>query len=449
MDFVTGVDEYLSSGLLPIYYFICLLLFVRLGFLYKLDSFLVIVILMYLEGFFVYLGTFSEYIHEAYKIAIIIMSLFYLGNKLLFKDKNFFDYYLILLSVLILINYFYSGVQNSTPLLLTLSQFLRHHLIVVLLYFWLKNIHTLKILYYYKVFKSLFIIQILLAFLKLILFGFGESLIGSISFIGGGPSNILPVLGFVLIYIRKNEKLIKLDWLIVFGLFLVAIIGNKRSVMLILPLIIFLAYFINVNKKRIFNIKLLKFTPLVLFAFYIGVKVNPTLNPDDSRWGRFDYDYLINYSLNYTFGDADLYNSDLAAGRGGSFLYLLTEKDYDEQDLFYGYGLEEVKKDYENFDSEKYGIATKGSAGAVFQNYISFGLIGTILIYIFIVSLVLMADSYKLRIMLFIFLTWDYIFFYNSSVQITAMMVTLLFIIFTANKIYGTKKIDYNMFKTR
>ena len=48
---------------------------------------------------------------------------------------------------------------------------------------------------------------------------------------------------------------------------------------------------------------ILKYIIIILiggsFLFYIGVRLSPSLNPDNKIMGRFDISFVINYSLKY------------------------------------------------------------------------------------------------------------------------------------------------------
>jgi len=43
-------------------------------------------------------------------------------------------------------------------------------------------------------------------------------------------------------------------------------------------------------KKKILG-RLVYLTPLLPLIVYAGIRLNPTLNPDNKIWGKFDYDF--------------------------------------------------------------------------------------------------------------------------------------------------------------
>ena len=71
--------------------------------------------------------------------------------------------------------------------------------------------------------------------------------------------------------------------------------SSKRSLIFILPL-----FFWITSKTYPFKLKTV-FTYVVLgtMILYIGVRSNPTLNPERSQWGSFDIEYLAEYILWY------------------------------------------------------------------------------------------------------------------------------------------------------
>ena len=82
-----------------------------------------------------------------------------------------------------------------------------------------------------------------------------------------------------------------------------------------------------VNRSMIFTY--FKYFPVILILIYLGARTNRTLNPENIFWGTFDFEYLIKYILNYTFGVekiADLGIDMNTQGRGGSVLLLFQLK---------------------------------------------------------------------------------------------------------------------------
>jgi hypothetical protein len=262
------------------------------------------------------------------------------------------------------------------------------------------------------------------------MFGFGESMVGSISFAGGGPGNIIPVLGFFLVWMKRNVPLTKRDWIFIVLLMFIAVSGNKRSVVFLLPIVI--AITLLFVQKRIRFISLLKYIPVAVVLFVLGVKSNPTLNPEGSRWGSFNPKYIIDYAMGYSFGNKEsLLKNPLQKGRGGGFIEFMTvtSTDYSFKEYFFGQGLENVVgTNYDTFNAEKFGVASKGAISAAVMNFITLGFLGMILAWWFGISIVKTISNKRLRWILYIFLTWDYLLFGNTTITINADSILLVFI---------------------
>jgi hypothetical protein len=104
--------------------------------------------------------------------------------------------------------------------------------------------------------------------------------------------------------------------------------------------------------------------------------------------------------------------------------------------FLFGEGINSILLDYENFENERFGIDSKGSAGAALQNFIAYGFIGVILIFLFTISWIRLVSNYALSVILLFFLIWDYILFYNTTITINAMGISLIFIVELSNRIY-------------
>jgi len=436
LNLTSGVDAYLSSGVLPFYYSLVVIINLALIIKFKWNKFAVFIILLFSEGLFVYLGNHISIFNSFYKIGFFAIAILLFHKPLILLKKRGNEKWMLTVILLIGIFFFISGYLNHTNPLISLSQFSKKYFILVLFYFGLRKVNDPYLFYIGKIFIWVLVTQVLFTLIKLILFGFGESLIGSISFDGGGPSNILPVLGFLIIFLYRKGKLSKKDWCLIFGLFLIAVIGNKRSVIVILPLIIGATLFYV--HKSISLFKLIKFLPLIFFLLYLGVRINPTLNPEGTRWGSFDLGFLQEYSINYTFGNEEAYESDdLIGGRGGSFVsFLKNDIELKDGKFLFGEGINSILLDYENFENERFGIDSKGSAGAALQNFIAYGFIGVILIFLFTISWIRLVSNYALSVILLFFLIWDYILFYNTTITINAMGISLIFIVELSNRIY-------------
>jgi hypothetical protein len=428
MNLITGTEHYIQTGLLPMYYMIVILsnLYILSKFRFNIHA--VLVTIIFSEGLFAYLSGIFPLFSYVYKVGYFVLT-FLLYGKYLIKHFDKYDKSVNFIFIFIMITFFISALVNNSNILMVSSQLFKKYGIPFIFYHAMKSMYlnNKKMNWYGKLFYNLLIAQIFYSFVKVILFGFGESLVGSISFVGGAPGNIVPVLGFLLIWLRSNRCLSKHDWWIIALLLFFAISGNKRSVLFVMPFIIFLTL-IYVDKKV--NVKsLIKFSPLLFLLFFISVKTNPTLNPERSRWGSFNISYVANYAYNYTFGSEEMRaRKQIGYGRGGGFLEFMRESsDFSVSNFLWGHGISEIIGVYDDFDYEVYNVAYKGAAGAAVQNFIAFGIIGQVLLFLFGISVLMSIPNKELRIILILYLMWDYFLFYNSTVTVNAHGILWIF----------------------
>ncbi len=162
-----------------------------------------------------------------------------------------------------------------------------------------------KITRVFKFIRILVLIQIPAVLIKFIVLGQGEKGgIGTLSTGAGSLSTVFPLLiiAFLISYYFYTNK--KIYLFLIFCYLLFGLIGGKRAIVFYIPLEMILGYllYLKIEKK--------KFTPSIIknfilipvmafFAFYFVVKTNPTLNPENSNWGSFDPEFVIDYSMHY------------------------------------------------------------------------------------------------------------------------------------------------------
>lgn len=437
-ELITGVDEYLSSGLLLYYYSVVFLSGLFLLFKYEFKRYSVFIILLFWEGIFVYAGnSISSMIYETYKIFIVlfVIVLFWkdfsdnLLTKFRWVNTLFFFYTLVILT---------SMVVNSQPILTSLSQYGKKYLLVFLIFHGLfsKRIANRDIGYYKEVLFNILFIQILLSFFKIAILGFGESIVGSIAFIGGGYATILPVLAFLFIWQNSNGILKPKDLLMLLGFLVIAIVSNKRAPIFILPVLSVVMYTYVYRTRNIMSF--IKYIPLVLAILYIGIRSNPSLNPERSRWGSFDLAYATDYATDYMFGSERQLeiNDNIAYGRGGSFVSLLSRDPYSisTDKLLFGQGVTEILKSYEEFNIEKYGVSQKGALNGAMLKYISYGFLGLLAHFslgVFYISISKRNNFFNVLLLIFV---GDFLL-YDGNILENGAMAFVLFLMVKTNSI--------------
>jgi len=280
----------------------------------------------------------------------------------------------------------------------------------------------------------LFIIQIPAAIIKLIIVGQSEKdLIGTVSWGAGVNSSLIPLFVITILFsfylYNKNKSYI----FFVAGFILFGITGNKRVIVYYIPLMVFITYFIYLfvfQKRRTFqDFKLLIFLiTFSLMVFVIVVKTNPTLNPEHSRWGSFDLEYVLNYSDQYT----TTHNySKYEMRRKDALIYfwemILSAK---PQRLLLGDGAGKlVQSDYvpgQESMGALYGVRYGGQMAAVWL-VLQVGLLGTIIYFVWFLRFVVIVNHFRK----------------NEPLYLAFFSLTVLFLIDSITYSYAFLRFDY------
>jgi hypothetical protein len=244
-----------------------------------------------------------------------------------------------------------------------------------------------------------------------------ESLVGSVTSQGGAAASIIPVLGFIYIWIRNRRELSRSDWFFIIGLLFIGFVGMKRAIWFIMPLII-IAFVVYENRKKI-SLKYLLIgmigAPLIL---YFGLRLNPSLNPEFKLWGSFDLNYAFNFAEDYAYGDENDLTSTEIVGRN-TLTNFLVEKfiqgDIAKQDWF-GYGLRFMyATSYEEFAELGFYTTHKGAATGIFQSLIASGYFGVLTTLFFSISIMMLIKNKRFLLIILLYFLWEY-FYYTGSI---------------------------------
>lgn len=302
---------------------------------------------------------------------------------------------------------------------------------------------NLKLLFY-----RLLNAQIIFSIAKiLILMRPYEGLVGSLTGIAnGGPGTTLPLLGLIFIGINSKMDLkIKDIWLII-GLLLTGFLAGKRAVWLLFP-ILYLLLSLYVYRKRIIK-KIIFATFFVVFFIYIGIRLMPSLNPDNEVWGSFDPEYAWNYGQKYSMGKENASDEiEEGTGRVGALVlaYNQITSDLPENSLF-GYGISYLVVSQDNYydSSHWWGIDHRGSITGILYKYFSIGLFGAIIYTILITLIISNVNNKKLKLVIILLVLFDFIF-YNATIVNFPSLFTLLFfeMFFSTDEIKNNKNNIY------
>lgn len=396
----------------------------------------VLVILLFYTGLAAFLG---KSIENPYKIVLVLTSIFVVVKNSGLYQRSRKEDLLLIVFLLFSFSFLFSCYVNGDYFTLTFSQYGKY-ITPVCLYFVLNHLTrkypdlTDK---YIFLFFSLLTIQIILSFVKIFSIGIQESTVGSIAYIGGGQAAILPVMGFILVWVYKKGILEKKDWLYIFSLLFIGFASMKRAIWFIMP--VFILLFMYYVPGKVKSKQWLYISILVPFIFYLGIRFSPTLNKEGKIGGSFNFQYVKDYAQEYNFGKKSE-SSEIKSGEGrGGATLLLFEKLFQNESLtfndYLGYGLQEMyTTDYGTFDEEKFGVNSKGAATGIFQTYITSGYIGILFTILFLISIIMLIKEPRIRITIGLFMFYDYLFYSGLILRTQALFVLLFFIIIYANR---------------
>jgi hypothetical protein len=220
--------------------------------------------------------------------------------------------------------------------------------------------------------------------------------------------------------------------LIILLLLFIGFGSMKRAIWFIMPVVVFL--FIHYIPRRRLTKKNLIYIPVIFLIFYVGLRLNPTLNPQSDYWGKFDPGFAYKYARNYSIGSEESVSE--GTGRVGATLNLfkaIFSNSWDRNTLF-GFGLKEMYVTTSaEFDGEKYGLNTKGSATGVIQTYISGGITSIITTLLLAGIIVFYVKNKRIRTALILIFLWEYLFYTGIILRTPALSFLLVFSIVYSN----------------
>ncbi len=443
--------EHLQISLLQVYIYYALVLFSALYMFrkYGVNKITILVFLIFWEGLFGVLHKLDILSLQYYRI-IVVIYLFYLFRRDIFLNKSKKDFLVNLCFASFTVVFIISNLNHLSSPLTVLSQFFFQYSVIYFLYHGLKN--RMKNLKFQQYLVSLILtvvfIQVFLSIGKFFVMGVREAIVGSLSAKGAGAAVTLPILGFIFYALHKRMNLTTKEWLIALSLFMIAFLSNKRSPVFLFPLYIFL---MSVYVTKTFNPKkFLKYIPIVLLVFYIGLRSNHSFNPEGTTWGSFDVQYAIDYALQYNFGVREV--SDISAetstsGRGAAFLQLFNKDIIDSKDtreLLFGDGVSSYVLDEYYQDERKAQFGLVGVTGFSMELFFTLGYMGLFFYLLFYYAVLNNLRVKRLKVIILFFVLWETFFYNGVMVGSNAMVFLLIVIIMYANNIKAYN--SYNIF---
>ncbi len=430
---------------LLLYYAIMFAIFVYLIYKYgRHDSIYFYVIILFFPSFWMAFGA-----NNIYRIFTLLIALYVTFSKNTFKSYSRKDSFLTYCFVLFSIVFLYTSINAHDRIFLMLSQY-SIYVVTFLSWFIIKKEIIRRegnMVIFNQLLFFLLLAQIIMAISKLIIFTgrTGEWLVGTMSFIGGGLGTVIPIVGFVFLWLYRKGVFEKKDWLFTAGLLLIGFATGKRAIWFMFPVVValFMIYVpkIKMNKYLWMGIII---APLV---FYLGTRLNPSLNPEHKVWGSFDIDYVFDYADTYQFGKekAQQYESEIttenttiiAQGRGGVtnslFEKFFSGEDLTEQDWL-GIGLTaQFTTSYEEYSQLGLNIHSKGSATGAFQSYATSGYLGLITTILLLYSILRVPKHKRIKLVLILIVAWEYFYYSGSLLRTPTMMFILIYCIHYSN----------------
>jgi len=427
-------------------------LFVFLGMLYTfkkvgITKVSILMILVFWEGLFDYINSILGMgIFNFYQIGVVSYGIYLLLSKrnsfVSNKNELAFNITFLLFSISFWISYYI----NRGELFTIFSQYLFKFSFLWISYHCLKDIvfNKPKREYVKKVLLTLILVQIAIAIIKIIIMGFEfEGLVGTLSYGGGGPAVVIPIGALIFYWVTKNGNFTKKDWIFIGSILIIAIASSKRQPILFFPIILF-SLFVFVSKSTSV-ISLLKYLPLALIVFYIGVRTNSLFTPEGKVGGSFDISYVSEQISKYYFGDnnaAEVLSGNVqGVGRGaGLILYSHPERLtlLSLTEVLFGKGLYDVvTKKYGRLTAgstrSEYGIQHEGLIGEAAALLYSIGYLGTIFMLLMVAALVFSIKNKRLAWIIFLYFIWDIFFYYNQLLFFNSSGLIILIIVFCYN----------------
>jgi len=429
---------------LETYYFIIVFIsFLYIFFKVGINKLSFIIVLIFWGGLFAFIGT---TFFNLYKIFVVAYCLFLFGDKV-FKRFNSHEKYINAFFAFFTISFWISYFYNGGGITTILSQYAFKFGLAFLIYHGFKDVvyNTGKKEYLKYLLLQILYVQVVLSVIKILLFGFAfEQHVGSMAFGGAGVAVVMPILGLIFYWLIHKGKLTLRDWLIVSSFLLIGLASGKRAPVILFPL--FALLLVGYGRgKLLFNLSnIVIILPLALFLFYLGARVTPSLNPDNKVGGRFDFEHIINYSIEYNFGTSDqtiIFSENYKTeSRGGGLVLLFNPQRLGLsgiKEFLFGKGLYEVavKEKGKLILGDEYDIEHQGGIGTPARLLFTLGYVGLVSMFLFSVVVINTIYNRRLKLVVFLFYFWEFFFYGNQVIFNHASIIVVCFIIFNSNSV--------------
>lgn len=372
-------------------------------------------------------------------IVTVLLSTYLAIEKKLWTTFSCFRYLIASFTIFSLYFVLNNLLNHGESVLMIFSQYSKYYVpfVCLLLFFYYAIKNALYLRYFNQLIGIILIIQACISVYKFWIFGGNlfEGMVGTFGALrGGGIGTSFPLVALCWVAINSNMDIRKWkSWLFIAGLLLLGIAAGKRAVILLFP-ILFLILSIWVCKKRYSN-RIWIIVAAAPLLFYLGVRLTPTFNPEHKVWGTFDFEFMLNYSKEYSTGHVK--EGEEQKGRLGSaqiFWKTLTNTEAYSSTVLFGEGVEhayssrEDRNDYNKFGRD-YNLNSRGDVTGILMLYIAIGTIGVVLLVIYYWFLFKLVRYKRLRWVLLALVMFDFIFYNSTMIRNPFVSVLLMFVI--------------------
>jgi hypothetical protein len=419
------------------YYFVLFMLYLFFLRGVKLTTLSLTIMLLFNQGFLLLIDDQGVPI----KILFIILAF-----VLLFRGRFTFinrkEYRILIFSLLFMIMFFWNYLYSGVSVLWAGYQYYKYFMPIAL-YFGIKGLKLTigQMDYYANLIIKLLRFQIVFSIVKLIIIGFRENIIGSVSNTGGNIGITMAVCGVIIYWLLKNKEFKGSDWWFVLGLVIIPIASNKRAIWLLYPiiLVVLVTHFISRQTLRKLSYAVL-LLPVIL---YIGLRLNPSFNPQKKVWGSFDPDFAVNFILSYTGVSQEKRESDLAQGRWGTAMAVISSvasRPLETNNLIGFPKARSGRLSYDSFDMEEYGLAYGTITSGIALMLLQHGWPATLFLLLVYINMISTIPDKRTRNILLFFMFWD-TFMYSGTVLNTTFH-SMLFVLTVAVAQYKSQYVS-------
>lgn len=362
------------------------------------------------------------------KILFIILA-FVLLFRGRFASVNRKESGILIFSLLFMIMFFWNYLYSGVSILWAAFQYYKYFMPIAI-YFGIKGLRLTmgQMNFYANLIIKLLWFQIGFSLVKLVIIGFRENIVGSAANTGGNIGVTMAVCGVIIYWLLRNKEFRETDWWFVFGLIIIPMASNKRAIWLLYPIILVFLITHYITRK---TLRKLSYAALLLpVVLYVGLRLNPTLNPQKKLWGSFDPEFAMNYILSYSGVSEEKRSEELARGRWGSAMAVVSSvasRPLETNNLI---GLPKARSgrlNYDSFDMEDYGLAYGNITSGIVMMLLEYGWPATLFLLLAYINLVSTIPDKRTRNVLMFFMLWD-TFMYSGTVLNTTFH-SLLFVL--------------------